>query len=223
VHFWATALPLVEIIGIAKDGLYRSLYEAPRPFIFIPQSQNYDSQMTLLLKTNSASDVGSVITAAREEIRHKEPRLPVFAVQIADQNMSFAYWGPRLAAGMAMAFGVLALLLATMGLYAVMTYAVSQRTREIGIRMALGAQVRDVMKIVISHGLMLVLVGLLIGLGIALVAGRLLGSLLLGVGTKDPLTLIGVSLVLLVVALVACFIPARRATKVDPLVALKYE
>ena len=158
-----------------------------------------------------------------EEIRHKDPRLPVFAVLSGDQNMSFAYWGPRLAAGMAMAFGVLALLLATMGLYAVMTYAVSQRTREIGIRMALGAQVRDVMKIVISHGLLLVVVGLVIGLSISLVAGRLFASLLLGIGTKDPLTLIGVSVVLLVVGLLACFIPARRATKVDPLVALKYE
>ena len=122
-----------------------------------------------------------------------------------------------------MAFGLLALLLTVMGLYSVMTYAVSQRTREIGIRMALGAQLRDVMKLVIKQGIAMVLIGIAIGLAGAFLVTRLLSSLLLNVGTSDPLTFIGVSVLLVLVALLACYIPARRATKVNPLIALRYE
>jgi putative ABC transport system permease protein len=137
--------------------------------------------------------------------------------------MSFAYWGPRLAAGMGTALGALALLLAMMGLYSVMTYAVSQRTREIGIRMALGAQIQDVLNMVLRQGLILVLVGIGLGLGVSLLVTRALASLLLGIGTTDPFTFGVVAAVLLVVALLACYIPARRATRVDPLKALRYE
>jgi putative ABC transport system permease protein len=142
---------------------------------------------------------------------------------LGEQNLTYAYWGPRLSAGIGSAFGLLALLLTTMGLYSVMTYAVSQRTREIGIRMALGAQLRDVMTLVLRQGIALVIVGIVIGLTGAFLVSRVLSSFLLNVGTTDPLTFIGVSVLLLLVALLACYIPARRATKVDPLIALKYE
>jgi ABC-type antimicrobial peptide transport system permease subunit len=124
---------------------------------------------------------------------------------------------------MASVFGLLVSLLATMGLYSVMTYVVGQRTREIGIRMALGAQVRDVLKLVLSQGLKLVLIGVALGTGASLVVTRLVKSLLVGVGATDPLTFVVIAALLTLVALLACWIPAWRATKVDPMVALRCE
>jgi putative ABC transport system permease protein len=223
LHFWWSGSPLFEIVGIAKDGLYRSFYEERRPFIWVPEYQQYDSQMTLLLKTDSPANLKTVAETARREISRMDGRLPVIGVFVSDQNMSFAYWAPRLAAGIATAFGVLALLLATMGLYSVMTYAVTQQTREIGIRMALGAQVSDVLKMVVRHGMIMVIAGMLIGLIGAFLLTRVLSSLLIGVGATDPISFAGMALLLVLVALLACYIPARRATRVDPLVALRYE
>jgi predicted permease len=223
LHFWWSGSALVEIVGITKDGFYRSLYEDRRPYMFIPEYQMYESGMTLLVKAKSASDVQSVADAARREIAGLDSRLPVVGMLLGEQNLTYAYWGPRLTAGIGTAFGLLALLLTTMGLYSVMTYAVSQRTREIGIRMALGAQLRDVMKLVLRQGIALVIVGIVIGLAGALLVTRVLSGFLLNVGTTDPLTFAAVSILLVFVALVACYLPARRATKVDPLVALKYE
>ena len=223
IHFWATGSPLVEIVGITKDGFYRSLYEDRRPYIFIPEYQMYESGMTLLVKANSAADVGRVADASRREIARLDPRLPIVGMLLGEQNLTYAYWGPRLSAGIGGAFGVLALLLTTMGLYSVMTYSVSQRTREIGIRMALGAQLRDVMKMVLKQGIGLVIVGIAIGLVGAFLVTRALSGFLLNVGTGDPVTFLAVSLLLVLVALLACYIPARRAAKVNPLVALKYE
>jgi putative ABC transport system permease protein len=223
LHFWWSKSPTVEIVGITKNGLYRNLYEDPQPYLFTPEYQFYESSMTLLIKANSAAEMKSVAENARNQIARKDSRVPVYGMQLAEQNMSYAFWGPRLAAGMGTAFGVLALVLATMGVYSVMTYAVTQRTREIGIRMALGAEIRDVLKLVMNQGLILVFIGVAIGLIAAFLAVRVLASLLLGVGTTDPITFVGVSILLIAVALLACFIPARRASRVDPLVALRYE
>jgi predicted permease len=223
LHFWWSGSPLAEIVGITKDGYYRSLYEDRRPYMFIPEFQMYESGMTLLVKANSAADVTRVAESSRREIALLDPRLPVVGMLLGEQNLTYAYWGPRLSAGIGTAFGLLALLLTTMGLYSVMTYAVSQRTREIGIRMALGAQLIDVIRLVLRQGIALVIVGILIGLFGAFLVTRVLSSFLVNVGTSDPLTFAAVSILLVIVALVACYIPARRATKVDPLVALKYE
>lgn len=177
----------------------------------------------MLISAQSAGDFHAVVESARREIAQIDARLPVIGVMVAEENLSIAYWGPRLAAGMASTFGLLALVLATMGLYSVMTYTVSQRTREIGLRMALGAQVRDVLRLIVSQGMRMVMIGLVLGLVGALALTRVFASLLLGVGTTDPLTFVGVAILLLAIALLACWIPARRAARVDPLVALRHE
>jgi len=215
--------PHMEIIGIAKDGLYRSLYEDRQPYMFLPLYQQSHGGVTLVISAQSASDFQAVVASVRREIEQMDARLPAVGLMLAEENMSIPYWGPRVAAGMASTFGVLALVLATMGLYSVMTYAVSQRTREIGLRMALGAQVRDVLRLIVSQGMRMVMIGLALGLVGAFALTRVLGSLLLGVGTTDPLTFVGVPILLIAIGLLACWIPARRATKVDPLVALRHE
>jgi len=215
--------PLMEIVGIAKDGYYDSLYEDRQPYMFLPEYQNYQSQMTLLLSADSADDLKAVVENARREIGQMDARIPVFGVTMAESNMSYAYWGPRLAAGMATAFGLLALLLATMGLYSVMTYAVSQRTREIGIRMAIGAQAGDVLRMVVWRGMSLTLIGVTLGLAAALVLTRVMKNLLFNVSATDPATFALISLLLVAVALIASYIPARRATKADPLQALRQD
>jgi putative ABC transport system permease protein len=215
--------PLMEIIGVAKNGLYRSLYEDYQPYMFLPVYQQQHGAVTILISAKSAADLPAVTASARSEIARMDPRMPVVGVNIGDDNMALPYWGPRVAAGMATTFGVLALVLATMGLYSVMMYVVSQRTREIGIRMALGANVRDVLRMIVSQGMRMVMIGLVLGLAGAFALTRVFASLLLGVGTTDPLTFVGVTVLLVLIALLACWIPARRATKVDPLVALRQE
>jgi len=215
--------PFMEIVGIAKDGLYRSLYEDKRPYMFLPLYQQSHGGVTLIISAQSAGDFHALAENARQEIARMDARLPVVGLMIEDQNLAIPYWGPRLAAGMASTFGVLALLLATVGLYSVMMYIVTQRTHEIGIRMALGATLRDVLRLIVSQGMRMVMIGLILGLTGAFALTRVFGSLLLGVGTTDPLTFVGVAVLLVVIALLACLVPARRATRVDPLIALRYE
>jgi putative ABC transport system permease protein len=220
---FAQGTPLMEIIGIAKDGHYRTLYEDRRLFMFLPVYQHPRTGMTLLISAESAGALSAVVESARREIAQLDARLPVVGVMMAEENMSIAYWGPNVAAGMALTFGVLALVLATMGLYSVMTYNVSQRTHEIGIRMALGASLRDVLRLIVSQGMRMVLIGIALGMVGALALTRVLASLLLGVGTTDFITFVGVAALLVAVALLACYIPARRAARVDPLIALRHE
>jgi predicted permease len=215
--------PLMEIVGVAKDALYRTLYEGRRPYMFLPVYQQPQGAVTLLVSAQSAADLKAVSDGARREIASMDSRMPVVGVTMAEQNLAIAYWGPRVAAGMATTLGLLALVLATMGLYSVMTYAVSQRTREIGIRMALGARVPDVLRLVVSQGMRMALAGVALGLAGALALTRVLSSLLLGVGATDGVTFVGVPALLIAVALLACYVPARRAARVNPLIALRHD
>ncbi len=212
-----------EIVGVAADGKYRNIYEDPRPYMFLPHQQFYISQATLTARAQSVGALQSVAEGMRREAQRLDPRLPVFDLKTAEQHMSWAYWGPKLGAGLSLVSGLLALALATMGLYGVMSYTVSCRTKEVGVRMALGAQQRDVLRLILRQGMALVVIGLACGLLAALALGRVLTGLLLGVGGSDPLTFAGVVALLALTALIACLIPARRAAKVDPMVALRCE
>ena len=214
--------PLREIIGIARDGKYRTLGEPPRSYMYVPQSQRYRPQMTIAVRARGQMTDGFA-DRVRREVNTLDNRLPVFDVKTMHEHLRYALWGPRTAATLASSFGLLGLLLAAMGIFGVMSYSVAQRTREIGIRMALGAQPRDVLRLVTREGMILTIIGIAIGLVAAFALTRLLSSLLYGVSPNDLVTFTVVALLLSAVAFLASYIPARRATKVDPTVALRYE
>jgi putative ABC transport system permease protein len=214
--------PPLEVIGVAKDGKYRNYFEAPQPCLFLPWSQRYRGGMTMVLHTSA--EVPTVTAALRREVAALDPNLPLFGMKTMEEHIQGrAMMGPRLAATLLSAFGLIGSLLAAVGLYGLMAYAVTHRTREIGIRMALGARRRDVLKLVIGQGMWLVFVGLMIGLLASLAITRLMESLLFGVSPTDLATFVVGALSLAFVALLACWIPARRAAKVDPMIALRCE
>lgn len=210
-----------EIVGVVADVKNRNLSSEFRPGYFVPQAQIPFNQMTVLVKTTN--DSRSLITAAQREVTAMDKELPVFNVKTMDDYLAASVAAPRFNTTLLAIFATVALVLTIVGLYGVMSYSVAQRTNEIGIRMALGAQTRDVLGLVVRQGFKLVLIGLSIGLVGAFALMRVIASLLFGVTTKDPLTFAAVAGLLTVVALLACYLPARRATKVDPLVALRYE
>jgi predicted permease len=213
--------PFLEVVGVARDGKYRSLGETPHPYIYQPLLQSYDPKMTLIVRTSGEPQ--SVAAAVREQIRALDPNLPVADVKTLRDQLNLSLFPARAAAWTLVGFGVLALLLAAIGIYGVVSYSVAQRTREIGVRMALGAKGKDVLRLVLGQGLFVIAVGLALGLLLAGAATRVIAGFLYGVGVTDPLTFVGVPLLLGFVALGASYIPARRATKVDPLEALRYE
>jgi ABC-type antimicrobial peptide transport system permease subunit len=177
----------------------------------------------LTLHVRTAGDPSSVISQVRSDVKALDPDLPLTDVKTMQEHMRLPLAPAKLFASLSSAFAVLALLLAAIGLYGVMAYVVGSRTREIGIRMALGAQIGGVRKLIIGQGMRLALTGIALGLIAAFAATRVLTSLLYGVSATDPITFIGVAVLLAGVALFACYIPAQRATKVDPLDALRYE
>ena len=210
-----------EIIGVVKDSKYRSLGEDSMPYIFLPYLQNPQPAMALHVQTSG--NPKELAAAVRREVQALDPNLPAFNVMSLADNIDISLLPARFGAVLLGVFGFLALLIASIGIYGVMSYGVSERTHEMGIRMALGARGRDVLRLVISQGMWLALIGVGIGAGVALGVTRLVKSYLYDVSVTDPLTFIGIVLLLTAVALLACYVPARRATKVDPLEALRYE
>jgi putative ABC transport system permease protein len=211
----------LEVAGVVKTGKYRSLAEDPKPYIYYSMTQFRPSNMSIVVR--SSIDPRGLIASIRNEVQTLDRRVPISAVKTMSDHLTYALWAPNMAASFSLAFGVLAVLLSAVGLYSVMAYVVSQRTREVGIRMALGAERRHVMKMITKQGMWLAGVGVVIGLLLALVLVRVVGALLIGVSGYDVGIFLIVPLLLAVVALVACYLPARRATKVNPLIALRYE
>src|SRR5437763_1095076 len=210
-----------QVVGIAREVKVTSLTERPRPLVYLPIQQDYAPQVTLHVR--AAGDATQLIATLRGEIQSLDPKLSVLNVESMSERVNQSLQGERTQATLLGAAGVLALLLAAVGLYGVMSYMVAQRTREIGIRMALGAGRRNVMGLVLKQGAVMVSAGLVIGLGAAFGLTRVVASSMFGVTAVDPLTFAGTSLVLLLVALAASYLPARRATKVDPIIALRTE
>ncbi len=212
----------VEIVGVVRDGKYRTLGEEPRPYFYLSAAQDYQPQMTLHVRTLPGS-AASVLAGIRQEVASMDRSVPLLDVMPLEQATGVSLIPLKAAATVAGIFGLVGLLLAAVGIFGVVSFSVAQRTREIGIRMALGAQVRDVLRLVIGQGMRLALAGVLIGLLASVAVTRLLASLLYGVSATDSFTFIVVALLLSIVALIASYIPARRATKVDPMEALRYE
>jgi macrolide transport system ATP-binding/permease protein len=211
----------LEVVGVVKTGKYRTLAEDPKPFFYYSMGQLRPRPMAMVVR--ASVDPRSLVGAIRGEVQAIDRRVPLSGVKTMDEHKTYALWAPNMAASFSVAFAFVAILLSAVGLYSVMAYVVSQRTREVGIRMALGANRGDVMRMITRQGMRLAAVGVVIGLLLALALAQVLSSLLIGISGYDVTTFILVPALLSGVALLACYLPARRATKVDPLVALRYE
>ena len=212
--------PFHEVVGVARDGKYRTLGETPRPYLYTAYAQDGDSMLTLVV--DAPAEVRA-LADVRRLLDELDPNLPIFESKTLSEHLEIMLFAPRMGAALLASMGLLGLLLASIGLYGVVAYSVSQRTREVGVRMALGAERRDVLRLILGEGMGLVAIGAVLGVGAALLATRVLEGILYGVRPSDPLTYAVVPAVLLAVALLAHVLPARRATGIDPLRALRYE
>jgi predicted permease len=223
------------VIGVAKDSKYFSLTEDPIPYYYVPFRQVYREDMNLEFYVRTAGDPNQAIPLLRRDVKEIDPNVIIFESVPMVDYIGASWFAQKMAASLLSALGAIALLLAALGLYSVMAYSVSQRTHEIGVRMALGAQQADVLVMVLRSGMVLTAAGLVVGIGVALVlVSRILGvtantsvfggaGTLLGANVGDPLIYLAAAGFLSVIAALASYIPARRATKVDPMVALRYE
>jgi putative ABC transport system permease protein len=218
---WGPEEPPVAIIGVARDGKYRGLREEPKPYVYVSLAQNYFPNLSLAMRTQG--DPRALVPVLRQEVRALNANLPIFNVRTLSEQIGRAMFLERLSAILASSLGLLGLILATIGVYGIMNYFVVQRRREIGVRMAMGAQPKSIFGLVIGRALALTLVGIVLGLPVALFLTRQMAEFLYQVSTRDPLTFVGISLLLLWVSLTASFLPTRTATRINPSIALRYE
>ena len=221
VSFRGAQGPWSQIVGVVRDGKYRTLGESARATVYQPLAQNHETGMALHVRAKGKP--ASLAESVRREVQSLEPNLAVTNIESMSDVLSASLFAARMGAVLLGIFGVLALLLAAVGLYGVMSYSVARRTREIGIRMALGAGTGSVLRLVLKEGMMLVGGGLAAGLIVAAGMTRLLASFLYGVSPLDAITFVAIPITLALVALLANYLPARRATKVDPIEALRYQ
>jgi len=213
--------PWGEVVGVVEDVKYDGLHLASSPHLYEPYQQNSWSFLAIALR--SQLDQAALVAAVQREVRALDPHLPVSGVRTMDEVMAQSVATRRLVLTLFSLFASVALLLAAIGIYGVLAYSVTQRTRELGIRIALGATTRDVLRLIVGQGMKLVSLGIVIGLAGALALNQLIEKSLFGVKATDPLTLTMIALLLTAVASLACYVPARRATKVDPMIALRSE
>ncbi len=210
-----------EVAGVVADSKYRRLNEPASPFVYLCTVWNYRPDVVFHVRTTG--DPRSLAEPVRAVIHRIDPKLPVFGPVTLEDHVQSASFQQRLAASLLTAFGVLALLLASIGLYATIAYSVSRRTRELGARLAMGATRGDITRLVLGQALRVTTIGLVIGLALAIAAAQLFRTLLVGVQPIDPATLVGVTVLLSAITIVASYVPARRAARLDPLQALRYE
>jgi predicted permease len=222
----ARSSPL-EIVGVVSDNKQTSLKDAASPTIYVPTTQVPDALManfrSFYFTIRTAGEPLSYAAAVKREMLTLDRQQPIRNVRTMEDVIAKSISPQRFHMSLLALFGGIGLALASVGIYGVMAYAVSQRTREIGIRMALGAQLNDVLRMVLGHGMKLTAIGVVVGLAASFALTRVLKTLLFGVTPSDLLTFAAVSVALMAIALLASYIPARRATKVDPLIALRYE
>jgi predicted permease len=214
----------MRIVGVARDTKYGGIREELEPLAYLPYLQNSDgpsSEMSFAVRTQS--DPTAAIGAIRYAVQSVDRNIPVFNVRLQSDLIARSFAHERLFATLSSFFGLLALALVSIGLYGLMTYTVARRTHEIGIRMALGAQRADVLRMVLGESLLLVLIGSLIGLAAAFATTRLISGMLFGLTPNDPLSFVLATSLLLVMGALAGWLPARKAATVDPLIALRYE
>lgn len=217
----AQAATTLEIVGVVSDMRHEALDKEPRPEFFRPHAQSPSGSIIFVVRT--ANDPATLVPALKARLWEINRTQPFYAISTMDQLLSDSLKARRFSLALLVSFALLALALAVIGIYGVVSFTTGQRTHEIGVRMALGAGRGDVLRLIIGQGMRLTLLGVAIGTIAALALTRVMVSLLYGVSTTDPLVFVGVALLLTAVALAACYIPARRAMKVDPMVALRYE
>jgi macrolide transport system ATP-binding/permease protein len=216
-----SAGPYLQVVGVVKDSKYRTVGESPRLFIYLPSNQLYEGYMTLLVRTTS--DPKGVLSAARAQVRSMDANLPLVEAKTLTEHVAGSLLPQRVGATLLGIFGLLGLTLAAGGIYGTVAYSVAQRSREIGIRVALGAQRRHVIRLIVGQALKLTLLGVGIGLVAAFALSRVMSNLLYGVTATDPITFMTVSLILIGVTLAASSVPALKAARINPLVALRSE